>query len=61
MGYPVGRALQELDRFRQERVDQIEVCLMHCMTNDKWPVEPRVCDELAELKDKKVVRAVGVL
>jgi predicted aldo/keto reductase-like oxidoreductase len=59
---PSGGAKQELDRFRQELgVDQIEVCLMHCMTNDKWPVEfARVCDELAELKDKKVVRAVGV-
>ena len=59
---PSGGAKQELDRFRQELgVEQIDVCLIHCMQNDKWPTEyARVRDELSELKDKKVVRAVGV-
>jgi aryl-alcohol dehydrogenase-like predicted oxidoreductase len=59
---PSGGAKQEIDRFRQElKVDQIEVCLIHCMTNDQWPTEyERIRDELSELKDKKVVRAVGV-
>lgn len=59
---PSGGAKQELDRFRKELgVDQIEVCLMHCMTNDQWPTEfERVRDELSELKEKKVVRAVGI-
>ena len=51
-----------MDRFRQELgVDQIDVCLIHCMTNDQWATEyARVCDELSELKTKQVVRAVGV-
>jgi predicted aldo/keto reductase-like oxidoreductase len=59
---PSGGAKQEIDRFRQELgVDQIDVCLIHCMTNDQWPAEyERIRDELAELKEKKVVRAVGV-
>ncbi len=59
---PSGGAKQEIDRFRQELgVDQIDVCLIHCMTNDQWPVEyERIRDELAELKQKNVVRAVGV-
>jgi predicted aldo/keto reductase-like oxidoreductase len=59
---PSGGAKKELDRFRQELdVDQIEVCLIHCMQNDQWPTEfERIRDELSELKDKNVVRAVGV-
>jgi predicted aldo/keto reductase-like oxidoreductase len=59
---PSGGAKLELDRYRQELgVEQIDVCLIHCMQNDKWPTEyARVRDELSELKDKKVVRAVGV-
>ena len=59
---PSGGAKRELDRFRRELgVDQIEVCLIHCMTNDQWPTEyERIRDELAELKDKQVVSAVGV-
>jgi 1-deoxyxylulose-5-phosphate synthase len=57
-----GGAKPEIDRFRKELdVDQIDVCLIHCMQNDQWPTEyARVRDELAELKDKKLVRAVGV-
>ena len=59
---PSGGAEQELDRYRQElNVDQIEVCLIHCMENERWPAEhERVRDELSELKEKQVVRAVGV-
>jgi aryl-alcohol dehydrogenase-like predicted oxidoreductase len=59
---PSGGAKQELDRYRQElNVDQIEVCLIHCMQNEQWPTEyERVRDELSELKDKNVIRAVGV-
>ncbi len=57
-----GGAKPEVERFRRELgVDQIDVCLIHCMLNDRWPTEyARVCDELAELKDKQLVRAVGV-
>jgi 1-deoxyxylulose-5-phosphate synthase len=59
---PSGGARQEIDRYRQElNADQIEVCLIHCMTDDQWPTEyERIRDELSELKDKNVVRAVGV-
>jgi aryl-alcohol dehydrogenase-like predicted oxidoreductase len=59
---PSGGAKQEMDRYRSElNVDQIEICLMHCMTDDQWPTEhERIRDELSELKDKNVIRAVGV-
>lgn len=57
-----GGAVQEVNRFRQElRTDYLDVCLIHCMLNDKWVQEyARIRDELSELKQKKVVRAVGV-
>lgn len=59
---PSGGAKAELDRYRQELgTDQIEVCLIHCMQNDRWPTEyERIRDELSELKQKGVIRAVGV-
>lgn len=59
---PSGGAKEELDRFRKELgVEQIDICLIHCMQNDKWPTEFKgIRDELSELKDKKVIRAVGV-
>jgi aryl-alcohol dehydrogenase-like predicted oxidoreductase len=57
-----GGAKAEVDRFRRElRSEVIDICLIHCMTNDKWPEEfKRIRDELSELKDKGAVRAVGV-
>ncbi len=57
-----GGAKAEVDRFRKElRSDVIDICLIHCMTNEKWPEEyQRIRDELSELKDKGAVRAVGV-
>ena len=59
---PSGGAREEVDRFRKELdTDVLDVCLIHCMTNDKWPTEhEKVRDELSELKQKKIVRAVGV-
>jgi predicted aldo/keto reductase-like oxidoreductase len=59
---PSGGAKAELDRYRQELgTDRIDVCLIHCMTNEQWPEEyKRIRDELSELKDKGVVGAVGV-
>lgn len=59
---PSGGAKEEIDRYRKElAVERIDVCLIHCMTNDRWPVEyERIRDELSELKEKGVVRAVGV-
>ncbi|HOW66033.1 MAG TPA: aldo/keto reductase [Candidatus Paceibacterota bacterium] len=57
-----GGAREEMDRFRQELgVDMIDVCLIHCMTNSRWPQEyERIRDDLSELKQKGVVRALGV-
>ncbi|KPK43627.1 MAG: hypothetical protein AMJ65_05325, partial [Phycisphaerae bacterium SG8_4] len=38
-----------------------EICLIHCMTDTEWPeTYKRIRDELSELKDKGVVKAVGV-
>jgi len=59
---PSGGAKQEVDRFRRELgVEQLDVCLIHCMLNDQWPSEYELIrDELSEMKDKGAVRAVGV-
>jgi 1-deoxyxylulose-5-phosphate synthase len=59
---PSGGAKEEMQRYLKELdVDQIDICLIHCMLNDKWPTEyERIRDELSELKEKGVVRAVGV-
>ncbi|GIW87034.1 MAG: hypothetical protein KatS3mg108_1358 [Isosphaeraceae bacterium] len=59
---PSGGARQEVDRFRKElKTDVLDVCLIHCMLNDRWPTEyERIRDELSDLKDRQVVRAVGV-
>ncbi len=59
---PSGGAKEEIDRFRQELgVEQIDVVLIHCMTDAKWPEQyAGIRDGLSELKQKGVVRAVGV-
>lgn len=59
---PSGGAKAEVERFRQELdVDMIDICLIHCMMNDRWAEEyERIRDELSELKQKQVVRSVGV-
>ena len=59
---PSGGAKKEVDRFRKElNRDVLDICLIHCMTNSEWPKEyERIRDELSELKQKGVVRAVGV-
>jgi len=59
---PSGGAKEEVDRFRKELgSDTLDICLIHCMTDDKWPeTYARVRDELSELKQKGTVRAVGV-
>jgi predicted aldo/keto reductase-like oxidoreductase len=58
---PSGGAQQEVDRFRKElNTDVLDVCLIHCTVKGDWPSQTeRVRDELSELKQKKVVRAVG--
>lgn len=57
-----GGAIEEVNRYRKELgTDMIDICLIHCVTNDKWASEyARIRDELSELKQKKTVRAVGV-
>jgi aryl-alcohol dehydrogenase-like predicted oxidoreductase len=59
---PSGGARAEVDRFRRELGSEtLDVCLIHCMQNERWPEEfARVRDELSKLKDEGAVRAVGV-
>ena len=59
---PSGGARPEVERFRRELgTEMLDVCLIHCMTNDRWPEEyARVRDELSKLKEEGAVRAVGV-
>ena len=59
---PSGGAREEVDRFRRELgTDTLDVCLIHCMLNERWPEElARVRDELSKLKEEGAVRAVGV-
>ena len=59
---PSGGAIEEVNRFRKElNTDVLDICLIHCMTNDKWPDEhERIRDELEEMKAQGKVRAVGI-
>jgi aryl-alcohol dehydrogenase-like predicted oxidoreductase len=59
---PSGGAIEEVDRYRKElKIDVLDICLIHCMTNTNWPQEyKRIRDELDELKEKGAVKAVGV-
>jgi predicted aldo/keto reductase-like oxidoreductase len=59
---PSGGAKEEVDRFRKELgTDFLDVCLIHCMQNSRWPTQyERIRDELSDLKRKGAVRAVGV-
>jgi 1-deoxyxylulose-5-phosphate synthase len=51
----------EVERFRRELgVDQLDVVLVHCVTDPRWPEQQaRMRDELSALKARGVVRAVG--
>ena len=55
------RAIPSVERFRRELdTEMIDICLIHCVTNSEWPSQlERMRDELSELKQKGVVRAVG--
>ena len=57
-----GGAKPEIDRFRKElATDQLDVVLIHCLMNDRWTNDlKRTMDEMAEMKQKGVVKAVGV-
>jgi 1-deoxyxylulose-5-phosphate synthase len=51
----------DLDRFRRElRVDYIDICLMHCLTEGDWTERFKgVMDVLSEAKEKGIIRAHG--
>ncbi|MCL4842238.1 MAG: aldo/keto reductase [Bryobacteraceae bacterium] len=57
-----GGAKAEIDRFRKEfATDQLDVVLIHCLMNDRWTNDlKRTMDEMAEMKQKGAVKAVGV-
>ena len=54
-------ARADLDRFRRELgVEQIDVCLMHCLTEGDWTTRYQgVMDVLSEAKQKGIIRAHG--
>jgi len=59
---PTDRAKPEVERFLGELgVDYLDICLMHCLQDSDWQTHrKRMMDELSELKEKKIVRNVGV-
>ena len=54
-------ARADLDRFRRELgTDQIDICLMHCLTEGDWTERYRgVMDVLSDAKQKGIIRAHG--
>lgn len=59
---PSANAQEEIDRFRKELdTEMIDICLIHCMLNDKWNTDfAGIRDGLSALKQRGVVRALGV-
>jgi aryl-alcohol dehydrogenase-like predicted oxidoreductase len=54
-------ARADLERFRRELgIEQIDICLMHCLTEANWTEQYRgVMDALSEAKQKGIIRAHG--
>jgi aryl-alcohol dehydrogenase-like predicted oxidoreductase len=54
-------ARADLERFRRELgVEQIDICLMHCLTEGNWTDRYQgVMDVLSEAKQKGIIRAHG--
>jgi aryl-alcohol dehydrogenase-like predicted oxidoreductase len=54
-------ARADLDRFRRELgTEQIDICLMHCLTEGDWTERFKgVMDVLSEAKQKGIIRAHG--
>jgi len=54
-------ARADLNRFRRELgTEHIDVCLMHCLTEEDWTERYRgVMDVLSEAKEKGIIRAHG--
>ena len=55
-------AQNAVDRFRRELdVDTIDVVLIHCVVRPDWPeLYKPVCDGLSELRERGIIRTVGV-
>ena len=53
---------KSIDRFRKEMdTDYIDILLLHCMVNSKWPDEyKRFMDAYSEAKEKGIVKQVGL-
>ena len=56
------QARANLDRYRRElKTDYIDLCLMHCLTEDDWTDRYRgVMDVFSEAKEKGIIRSHGV-
>jgi aryl-alcohol dehydrogenase-like predicted oxidoreductase len=54
-------ARADLDRFRRELgIEQIDICLMHCLTEGDWTGRYKgVMEVLSEAKEKGIIRAHG--
>jgi len=54
-------ARADLERFRRELgIEQIDICLMHCLTEGNWTERYQgVMDVLSEAKEKDILRAHG--
>jgi 1-deoxyxylulose-5-phosphate synthase len=55
-------ARADLDRYRRElKTDYIDICLIHCVTEDDWTDRYRgVMDVFSEAKEKGIIRTHGV-
>ena len=55
-------AKADLERFRRElKTDYIDICLIHCVTEDDWTDRYRgVMDVFSEAKEKGIIRTHGV-
>ncbi len=51
----------DLDRFRRELdTDYLDICLMHCLTEDDWTERFQgVMEVLSEAREKRIIRAHG--
>ncbi|MEW6745516.1 MAG: aldo/keto reductase [Planctomycetota bacterium] len=58
---PATSAKPEVERFCKEMgVEMLDICLIHCVQDPEWPVQlEKIRDDLSELKEKGVARAVG--
>jgi len=62
MARDAATAKTDLDRFRQEMgIDYIDIVLLHSRMSPKWvELDKGPMDALAEAKEKKLVRSVGI-